>query len=244
MKRTPGLMAHLVADYPNRDTFIACARALQDGGADILELQIPFSDPTADGPIITAANEQAVANGFRVQHTFEIIDELKNIGFQRIVLMTYSNIVYRYGVSKFLKDLKKAGIYDFIVPDFPLEDEECFYSTASQLKLNAIPVAVPNMNEQRLRLLQPFPVIYVSLRVGTTGGKTAIDQPARDFLAGLGNKELFAGFGIQTRTQIKSLRGLADYAVVGSYFTRIIAAAADEVQAYQNVLTAINRLKL
>lgn len=243
MKDKPGIMAHLVADYPDRESFLAAARGLKDGGADILELQIPFSDPTADGPVITSANEQVVSQGFRIKHIFPVLKQLKNIGFQRIIVMTYSNIVFRYGIKRFMLDLKKAGVFDLIVPDFPLEDDEGFYLIARELSVNAIPVAVTNMKQERIKMLKRHQSIYVSLRVGTTGQKTVISNSSKNLLKLLSGKEIFAGFGIQSPEQVKALSGLADFAVVGSFFTRTIAQATSKKHIYTNIKTAVSRLK-
>jgi tryptophan synthase alpha chain len=220
------LMVHLVAGFPSLASFTAAARALRAGGAEILEIQIPFSDPTADGPAITLASETAVRGGFKVRDIFQYIRAARQAGFQRIFVMTYANIPYRYGIKKYIFDLRKAGVEGLIVPDLPLEDEEGFYSLSLRHGIAPVPVAVVGMPSDRLALLKPYKKIYVSLRSGITGTETKISTDVKKFLTELAqNHEVYGGFGITNAAQVKALAPLVYAVVVGSYFTRTIQQA-------------------
>lgn len=240
------IMSHLVAGFPNREGFVQAVKGLKDGGADILELQIPFSDPTADGPVITHACECALRNGFQVSEMFEYIREAHQSGFDRIIVMTYANIAFHYGIERYVRDLKDAGVEAVLVPDLPLEDEEGFYQSAFDCGIVPMPVVVVNMTEDRLTLLKtrPFSKIYIAIRAGITGQKTVIRDDVKQFLDRLSEYERFAGFGIRSAEQIKLLEDHADVAVVGSYFTSLIRDAHEQQKdVYQAVREGMKGLK-
>lgn len=223
------IMGHLVAGYPNAAGFKAACSAMADSGIEILELQIPFSDPTADGPANTEAGETALRNGFKVSDFHQYLEFASTRGFEEIHVMTYANIIYRYGIRKFIDDMETAHVTGIIIPDLPIDDEEGFYAYTSQsrIRVDAVPVAVVNMTPERIRMLRDLNPgrCYVSLRQGVTGTKTVMNSTTTQFLDNLGIPKLYAGFGISTKEQVQDLQGHAYAAVVGSYFTRIIRDA-------------------
>lgn len=240
------IMSHLIAGFPNRKGFIDAVKGLKDGGADILELQIPFSDPTADGPVITNACERSIEGGFKVNQIFDYIKEARKAGFDRIIVMTYANIAFTYGIEKYVNDLKSAGVEAALVPDLPIEDEEGFYQKSFDCGLMPMPVVVLNMPEERKKLFEakPFKKVYISIRVGITGKKTEISEEVKVFLDGLQGYERYAGFGIQSAEQIAALVPHADVAVVGSYFTSIINQAfCKRKNIYKEVKRAVKFLR-
>ncbi|NQT60422.1 MAG: tryptophan synthase subunit alpha [Bacteroidetes bacterium] len=242
------IMGHLVAGYPNAAGFEAACSAMADSGIEILEIQIPFSDPTADGPVNTEAGETALRNGFSVHDFHRYLDFASARGFEEIHVMTYANIIYRYGIRKFIDDMEAAHVTGIIIPDLPIEDEEGFYAYASQegLQIDAVPVAVVNMISDRIQMLRDLHPerCYVSLRQGVTGTQTIMDDETIQFLDCLGVPKLYAGFGISTRDQVEALQGHAYAAVVGSYFTRIIRdAGLDPETIYTNLYNGAIALK-
>ena len=238
------LMVHLVAGFPSLQGFTEAARALHDGGAEILEIQIPFSDPTADGPAITLASETAIRNGFKVKDIFKYIRAARNAGFQRIMVMTYANIPYRYGIKKYVIDMRKASVEGLIVPDLPVEDEENFYKIAVENNIAPLPVGIAGMPEYRRKLLRPYKKLYISLRSGTTGTDTKISAETKKFLAELKDHEVYGGFGISNAAQVKTLTPLVHAIVVGSYFTQAIQKALNQnISIYTNVAKALRKLR-
>jgi len=228
------IMGHLVAGYPNAAGFEAACSAMADSGIEILELQIPFSDPTADGPVNTEAGETALRNGFSIKDFHRYLEFASAKDFEEIHVMTYANIIYRYGIRKFIDDMEAAHVTGIIIPDLPIEDEEGFYAYTSQngKRVDAVPVAVVNMIPERIRMLKdlsPFRC-YVSLRQGVTGTQTVMDSTTTQFLDKLEIPKLYAGFGISTKEQVQALQGHAYAAVVGSYFTGIIRNAGSDPQ--------------
>ncbi len=232
------VMAHLVAGYPNEAGWMLAAQALFDAGVRILEIQIPFSDPTSDGPVITRASEDALRAGFRVQDIFRYIRHAQHVGFREIYIMTYANIVHCWEVEDFLEEMKAQQISGVIVPDYPLEDDDKFYQRAAEIGIDALPVAVSTMPRDRLALLRSRNSckVYAALRQGVTGCSADITDACREFLGSLDIPYVFAGFGISSRSHVESLRGYAYAAVIGSHITRAISKG-DAV--YDQVKTAI-----
>ena len=234
------IMAHLVAGFPSREGWQEAARALADAGVEILEIQIPFSDPTADGPVITEASEQALRSGFKVRDIGGYIADGLKLGFQEVHVMTYANIVHRWGIEAYLKFMKDAGVTGVIVPDFPLEDDDGFYRTAADIGIDALPVAVSNMADHRLELLNAMEPrrVYAALRQGVTGRATDITADSLAFLSRIRSPYLYAGFGICRSSQVESLRGHVHAAVIGSHITRALTRGED---IYREVRGAVEQ---
>lgn len=244
------VMGHLIAGYPAADPagFRAACRGLRDGGVEILELQIPFSDPTADGPVITKACEAALAGGFRVREIFDYAAYGLELGFREVHVMTYANIVHRWrgGVRGFVDEMDAAGITGMIVPDLPIEDEEGFYSYARERRISAVPVAVVNMRPDRLELLHSLAPshCYVALRQGVTGSRTTLDPRSLGFIDRIRELlppegRIYAGFGIGSGEQVKALEGHADAAVVGSYITKVIGSTVTTSGSIEAIYRAV-----
>ncbi len=237
------IMAHLVAGFPSPEGWKAAAAALRNAGVEILEIQIPFSDPTADGPDITAASEASLRQGFRVRDIFSCIAFGRELGFEEIHVMTYANIVHRYGMEQYIRDMADSKVTGLIVPDYPIEDDHGFYRTAAGYPLAAMPVAVPTMNSTRLRMLADLkPVcVYAALRQGVTGRKTEIDGETFGFLEKLSEMRVYAGFGISHRDQLKALESRAYAAVIGSHITRAASRSSSPEEVYREVDAAIHQ---
>ena len=224
------IMAHLVAGYPDAEGSLAAAQGLAEGGAAYLEVQFPFSDPTADGPLIQEACDAALRAGFRVAAGFELVRRIRASTRLPVFLMSYANPVVVRGVRAFLEEARAAGAAGLIVPDLPVDADEGLFARGRELGLQVVPVASPNIREQRLRLLAAGGAgyLYAALRRGITGEPTAIGEENLAFLrrlAALGPRVL-AGFGVQTREQVLALAPYAHAVVVGSAFVAAVRGAA------------------
>ncbi len=227
------IMAHMVAGFPDRTASLDVARALSDGGCAYLELQFPFSDPTADGPDIQRACADALAAGFRVADGFRVAEEIMRFCRAPLFLMSYANLLFTRGVEKFLGDVKSAGASGVIVPDLPPDYDEGLFAAASAAGLAAVPVVSPSMSSARLRRAAGLggQLIYATLRVGTTGPKTVIDEAGVSFLRAIaaaspgGRARILGGFGISSREQVLALERHVHAVVVGSALVREVAAA-------------------
>jgi tryptophan synthase alpha chain len=249
MSETPvRIMAHLVAGYPDRAASLEVARGLGDAGAAYLELQFPFSDPTADGPAIQAACAAALAAGFTVAEGFRIAAEIARLARAPVFVMSYANLVFTYGVERFLASCAQAGARGVIVPDLPPGFDEGLFAIAPRHGLAAVPVLSPSIREQRLAevaALKPE-YVYATLRAGTTGARTTIDAESLRFLERVGRLagpggavKVFGGFGIGQRSQVAELAPRVHAVVVGSAIVREIAKGGDAYRAAREKLAQL-----
>ena len=217
------LMTHMIAGFPDKDTSFEIAKALIDGGASYLEIQFPFSDPSADGPLIEKASYEAIDNGFKVDDGFKLIERIGKISDIPVFIMTYGNIAYRYGLSEFVKKGKESGASGFIIPDLPFDSDEGLLKEAEKEGMSVVPVVVPGMPQGRLEKILSYNTdyIYAAMRKGITGKETVIDSTNKEYLTSIRNKgkeglNILAGFGIRGNEQILMLEKYADCAIVGS----------------------------
>lgn len=226
------IMAHMVPFYPDRERSMGVARGLAEGGASYLEVQFPFSDPTADGPVIQAACEGALAAGFKVDHGFDFVRELRQQTEVPIFIMTYASLIFARGIGEFLSDGVAAGASGYILPDLPLDYDEGVYDAAAAMGTVVMPVMVTSSRPERIDLLREHSpeFVYVALRRGTTGSRTEIGDENIAFLDNLRKTgaRILAGFGISDRSQVQALDPHVDGVIIGSAFVRTVAANADK----------------
>ncbi len=237
------LMSHLVAGYPTDELSFTAARALVDGGADILEIQLPFSDPSADGPAIQGACTEVLKRGYRTADGLAFIARLhKEFPQVKIYLMSYGSLVYTPGVENFCRRAAEAGVTGMIIPDLPFDYDEGLTAACRANGMENIPVAAPSMAPSRLDKLARagFPYIYAALRTGITGTDTTIDENTRRFLAavGAGGSKIYGGFGISNGTQAKALADQVEAIVAGSVFVRLITENKNSPEALYNAVRA------
>ena len=237
------LMSHLVAGYPTDELALTAARALVSGGADMLEIQLPFSDPSADGPAIQEACTKVLSRNYRTQDGLNFIKQLhKEFPEIPIYIMSYGSLVYTPGVTAFCKKAAHAGVKGMIIPDLPFDNDEGLTQACKDNGMENIPVAAPSMAPERLAKLANagFEHIYAALRAGITGSKTTIDENTTKFLTavGQGKSKVLGGFGITTGEQAKSLAQFVDAVVAGSVFVRIITEHQNDRQALAKAIEA------
>jgi tryptophan synthase alpha chain len=240
------VMAHMVAFYPDRAHSLEVARGLADGGCAYLELQFPFSDPTADGPDIQRACSAALDAGFTVSAGFELASEISRVVKVPIFIMSYANLLFTRGMERFLADAKAAGAYGVIVPDLPPDYDEGLFTTAARIGLAAVPVLSPSMRDARLSRVAQLGAefLYVTLRTGTTGSFTEIDSPGLFLsrVAGLDHgrpPKILGGFGVSTRAQVEAFSPHVHAVVVGSALVRVVAAGGDVGQGVKRKVAAL-----
>lgn len=225
------LMAHMIAGYPDLEQSLEFGHALAEGGADYLEVQFPFSDPSSDGPLIERACQDAIGNGFTVDGGFAFMAALRRGFATPAFIMTYGSLVYARGVGKFCDDAARAGARGLIIPDLPPDFCEGLFDEGRRRGLAIVPVVAPEISDERLRLvgdLEPE-YIYTALRLGITGGDTRLDGAAirhLDRVRAAGSK-IIAGFGVRGRAMMAALEGHADIAAVGSHFLETFNRSRD-----------------
>ena len=224
-----GLMTHVVVGYPSIDATEKLVKLMEKSGVDFIELQIPFSDPLADGPTIMKASEKALENGTKVKDAFDLARKLSKHIKIPLLFMAYFNTLFKYGVEKFCKDAKECGVAGLIVPDMPLEEEseEHFIKYANKYGLYHIRVISPASTDERLKKNSKVAsgFVYATARQGITGARNSLDPNLISFLKRV--RENFkvpvaVGFGISKKEHIDALKGYADIAILGSILIDVI----------------------
>ena len=222
------LMTHLVLGYPSLETNREVIRQMAENGVDCIELQIPFSEPMADGPVILKANQDALAAGIRVEDCFAfaaaMVREFPGVNF---LFMTYYNIVFRYGLSEFIARSAEIGMRGFIVPDLPPEEGGEYLKLAADHDMGAIMFFTPTSTDERMAEVagQGGGFIYCVARRGVTGAHTEMDTNLDTYLArcrAATDLPLAVGFGIGSRGDVAMLEGRADMAVIGTATIRLV----------------------
>jgi len=231
---TARIMSHLVAFFPDRAGSLEAARGLADGGSAYLEIQFPFSDPVADGPVIQEACTRALEAGFTVDEGFELVQKIAGSSPVPLFIMCYANTAFFHGIGEFVKRCAESGVHGLIVPDLPVDMDEGLYDACDSNGIHAVPVVSPSVSDERLYLILRYasPYVYAALRRGITGSRTVLDRESKAFLERIrshhvrerkGEIRILAGFGISESGQVRALSGLVHAAVVGSAFVRTIA---------------------
>lgn len=235
-----------------KETTAAFVEALVEGGADIVELGLPFSEPIADGPTIQQATVRALEAGMTADHCFDLVQSLSVN--TPIVIMTYYNVIYRYGgepgVSAFVETAAEAGISGLIVPDLPVEESDPIREACLAAGVDLIFVAAPTTRDDRLaRIMEAGSgFLYVQARLGTTGSQADVSNHTRESLARISRFETehggepipkAVGFGVSTGAHAAEIiRAGADGVIVGSALVDIVASNPNDPETTVNQLTA------
>jgi len=229
------LMTHIVLGYPSFAVNRKVIKQMVDNGVDCIEMQIPFSEPMADGPVILKANQESLAAGTKVNDCFNFAKEIIALHDIPFLFMTYYNIIFKYGEEAFLKRAAENGIKGCIIPDLPPEMGMNFMTLAEKYKVSPILIFAPTSTDQRMQELAELGkgFIYCVARRGVTGKKSEFDGDFDKYLdrcRAATNLPLAVGFGIQSKEDIDALQGKADMAVIGSRTIKLVdSAGADAV---------------
>lgn len=222
------LMTHLVLGYPSLAVNHEVIRQMAENGVDCIELQIPFSEPMADGPVILKANQEALAAGIKVRDCLafaaEMVREFPQVNF---LFMTYYNVVFRFGLEEFIRQAAETGMKGFIIPDLPPEEGSEYLRLAKEQGLAAIMFFTPTSTDERMREVasQGGGFIYCVARKGVTGQHTEVDDSLAAYLArcrAATDLPLAVGFGIASREDVAMLEGRADMAVIGTATIKLV----------------------
>lgn len=237
------LVTFVTAGDPDYDTSLEIVKGLPGAGADLIELGMPFSDPMAEGPPVQASSLRALKAGMTLAKTLAMVREFrKDDGDTPIVLMGYYNPIYSYGVERFVKDAKVAGVDGLIIVDLPPEEDDELCLPALKAGIHWIRLATPTTDDRRLPVVlhntSGF-IYYVSI-MGITGTAAAPIDHVREAVARLRRHTdlpIAVGFGIKTPEQAGAVSQAADAAVVGSALVARIAEHLDENNKAQPGLT-------
>ncbi len=221
------LMTHIVLGYPSFDDSFRIIEAMVEAGVDLMELQIPFSEPTADGPVIVRANQKALEGGATVKDCLDFAQKVTRRFDIPFLLMSYYNIAFRYGVEKFTAAMSNCGISGAIIPDIPPEEGREYLDAMQKYNLDPILIFSPTTSPERMQYIATFAggFIYCVARKGVTGETTNFSEDLESYLKQCRESTtlpLALGFGIKERSDIGFLKGKADIAVIGSQTIRIM----------------------
>ena len=212
--------------YPDLETTGKIVRSMVENGADLVELGIPFSDPTAEGPVIQGANVVALAGGITTDDIFAFVEELRKDITVPMVFMTYANVVYSYGADRFMNRCAEVGMDGLILPDVPFEEKEEFASVARKYDLDMISLIAPT-SEDRIAMIarEAEGFVYVVSSLGVTGVRSEITTDIGAMVRLVkANSDIpcAVGFGISTPEQAAKMAGFSDGAIVGSAIIKLI----------------------
>lgn len=211
---------------PDLATTAACVRAMVQNGADLVELGIPFSDPTAEGPVIQSANVRALSGGVTTDKVFELVRELRTDVRVPLVFMTYANVVFSYGTERFLRRCQETGVDGIILPDVPFEEKEEFQPLCRQYGVDFISLIAPT-SENRIAMIakEAEGFLYLVSSLGVTGTRTEITTDLSSIVKVVRESTdipCAVGFGISTPEQAAAMAAVSDGAIVGSAIVRLL----------------------
>ncbi len=219
-------IAFITCGDPDLETTAAAVKAAVDNGADLIELGIPFSDPTAEGPVIQGANLRALSGGITTDKIFSFVKELRKNVEIPMVFMTYSNVVFSYGAEKFISTCRDIEIDGLILPDLPFEEKEEFLPTCHKYGVDLISLIAPT-SENRIAMIakEAEGFLYIVSSLGVTGMRNEIKTDLASIVKVIReNTDLpcAIGFGISTPEQVKKMADISDGAIVGSAIIKIL----------------------
>ncbi len=220
---------------PDLETTKEIVRAMAKNGADLIELGIPFSDPTAEGPVIMEADLRALQSGTTTDTVFEMTKELRAELDIPFVYMTYANVVYSYGTDRFMERAAAAGIDGLILPDVPFEEKEEFQGPAEKYGIDLISMIAPTSEDRIAEIAKDARgFIYVVSSLGVTGVRSEITTDIGamvKLVKSVTSVPCAVGFGISDPAQAKKMADLSDGAIVGSAVMKIVARDGKEAPA-------------
>ncbi len=221
---------------PDLETTAAAVRAMAENGADLIELGIPFSDPTAEGPVIQSASLRALQAGTTTDRIFAMVRELRHTVKIPMVFMTYANVVFSYGARRFLSACEELGIGGIILPDLPFEEKEEFLAVCREHGVDLISMIAPT-SEQRIAKIarEAEGFLYIVSSLGVTGTRSEINTDLASMVRIVRahtDIPCAIGFGISTPEQAKKMADLSDGAIVGSAIVKLFEKYGKETPSH------------
>ena len=219
-------VAFITCGDPDLETTAAVVRSAVKNGADLIELGIPFSDPTAEGPVIQGANLRALSGGVTTDQIFDLVRVLRNDVTVPMVFMTYANVVYSYGAEIFISTCQKIGIQGLILPDLPYEEKEEFLDLCHRYEVDLISLIAPTSDDRIAMIAEEAEgFVYLVSSMGVTGTRAEIQTDLTSIVETIREHTKIPcaiGFGIARPEQARAMAALSDGALVGSAIIKII----------------------
>ena len=229
-------IAFITCGDPDLETTVRVVREAVRAGADLIELGIPFSDPTAEGPVIQAANIRALSGGVTTDQIFDMVRELRKDVTVPMVFMTYANVVFSYGSERFISACAGIGIDGLILPDVPFEEKEEFEPICKRYGLDLVSLVAPT-SEDRISMIarETSGFLYIVSSMGVTGTRSEITTDIGAMVKLVREASPIpcaVGFGISTPEQAKKMAGLSDGAIVGSAIVKLVGKYGRDAAPY------------
>ena len=226
----------ITCGYPDLETTAACVREMVKNGAAMIELGIPFSDPTAEGVVIQEANLKALQGGVTTDKVFELVKDLRQDVTVPLIFMTYANVIFGYGAEKFISICADIGIDGIILPDLPFEEKEEFLPLCRKYGVNLISMIAPT-SENRIAMIakEAEGFLYIVSSLGVTGTRSKITtnlEPMIKIVRENTDIPCAIGFGISTPEQAAEMSKLADGVIVGSAIIKILTKYGKDAAPY------------
>ena len=229
-------IAFITCGDPDLETTAAAVRAAAANGADLIELGIPFSDPTAEGPVIQGANIRALRGGVTTDKIFDLVRELRRDVTIPMVFMTYANVVFSYGAERFLSTCRDIGIDGLILPDVPYEEKEEFLPQCRQYGIDLISLIAPTSHNRVAMIAREAEgFLYIVSSLGVTGTREEIRTDLSSIVEVVRQNTQIPcaiGFGISTPEQARQMAGLSDGVIVGSAIIKILEKYGTQAPPY------------
>lgn len=229
-------IAFITCGDPDLETTAAAVRAAVENGADLIELGIPFSDPTAEGPVIQGANLRALSGGITTDKVFDFVREIRRDVSVPMVFMTYANVVFSYGSERFISTCKEIGIDGLILPDIPFEEKDEFQPICKKYGVDLISLIAPT-SQNRIAMIakEAEGFLYIVSSLGVTGTRSEIETDLGEMVKLVrenANIPCAIGFGISTPEQAKQMADIADGAIVGSAIVKLLEKHGKDAPRY------------
>ena len=230
------LMTHIVMGYPSFESCYEIVGSMVKAGVDLMELQIPFSEPIADGPVILAANQKALESGATVRRCLQFAQQVVAAFDIPFLFMSYYNIPYKFGIPEFVETMAALGIKGAIVPDLPPEEGRRYLQEMDRHSLAPVMIFSPRTSTQRLQYLSGFArgFVYCVARKGVTGMDTEFSRQLDEYLSRCRSATtlpLALGFGVKSAEDVRFLTGKAEIAVIGTATIRLVELRGVEAVA-------------
>lgn len=235
-EKSKAFIAFITCGDPDLETTAEAVRAAAENGADLIELGIPFSDPTAEGPVIQGANLRALKNGITTDTIFDFVREIRKDVTIPMVFMTYANVVFSYGAEKFISTCNEIGIDGLILPDLPFEEKDEFAPICHKYDVDLISLVAPT-SENRIAMIakEAEGFLYIVSSLGVTGTRTEIKTDLASIVKVVRENTdtpCAIGFGISTPEQAKKMADISDGAIVGSAIIKILEKYGKDAPEY------------
>lgn len=240
-------LIYITAGYPNLKITEELILGFSKIGVDIVELGVPFSDPIADGPTIQKASKEALDNNVNLSKIFKIVRKIRNKTEIGLIIMTYYNVIYQYGLKRFIADCKKVGIDGIIIPDLIPEESKYLVKLSKKHNVRLIFLLAPTSSLDRIKLVSKYSngFIYCVSLTGVTGERSNLPE-IRDYINKVRrhtDKPIAVGFGVSKSYQVKKVLKYADGVIIGSAVIKEIERNINKKNLVENVLKFVSKLK-